>query len=66
MASCLKCGLAKLRRDKLGRRKCRRCGVMPSAKFLDRGGNRPRCDAVIIEVDEVDYGREQFDEAPAG
>lgn len=43
MASCLKCGKAKLRRDKQGRRKCRHCGVMPSAKQLDQGGN-PRRD----------------------
>lgn len=41
MAACLKCGQAKLRRDKMGRFKCRRCGVAPSAKFLDMGGNPP-------------------------
>ena len=39
MGSCLKCGRAKLKRDKLGRRKCKRCGFMPSGKFLDLGGN---------------------------
>lgn len=39
MASCLRCGKAKLPRDKSGRRKCRRCGVMPSNRHLDRGGN---------------------------
>lgn len=41
MASCLKCGQAKLRRDKRGRRKCRHCGVMPSGRGLDMGGNAP-------------------------
>ena len=41
MAACLKCGKAKLRRDDHGRRKCRRCGCMPSGRKLDQGGNPP-------------------------
>lgn len=50
MASCIRCGQSKLRRDKLGRRKCKRCGVMPSAKHLDRGGNkRPPPQPIICE-----------------
>jgi transcription initiation factor TFIIIB Brf1 subunit/transcription initiation factor TFIIB len=48
MASCIRCGKAKLKRDKHGRRKCGRCGVMPSNRRLDQGGNpRP------IECEEV-------------
>jgi ribosomal protein L37AE/L43A len=42
MASCLKCGKRKLPRDKHGRYKCARCGVMPSNKWLDQGGNPTR------------------------
>lgn len=48
MACCIRCGKAKLRRDRRGRRKCGRCGVMPSNRRLDQGGNpRP------IECEEI-------------
>lgn len=53
MASCLKCGKSKLRSDKFGRRKCRRCGVMPSNKHLDRGGNYPLIDDDEDEQEET-------------
>lgn len=39
MASCVKCGQAGLARDKMRRRRCKRCGVQPSGQFMDRGGN---------------------------
>jgi len=38
MASCIKCGQRKLRKDSHGRRKCKRCGVNPSNNHLDRSG----------------------------
>jgi hypothetical protein len=58
MASCLKCGRAKLPRDKFGKYKCRRCGVAPSGKWLDQGGEpqtRPGivCEPICGDLDTV-------------
>lgn len=53
MASCIKCGQAKLKRDKAGVRKCKKCGAMPSAKFLNRGGNYPAEDSCLTNVSEI-------------
>ena len=36
MASCPKCGRTKLRKDKAGRRKCRRCGFLRGLMLRDR------------------------------
>ena len=43
MASCIKCGQRKLRKDRYGRRKCKRCGVNPSNNHLDRSGIKMEC-----------------------
>lgn len=63
MASCPKCGKPKVRRNKLGQRKCKRCGCLPSNKFLDRGGNPmfPKtrdliCEAIDEAIDNVLFG----------
>jgi uncharacterized Zn finger protein (UPF0148 family) len=38
MPSCPKCGKVKVRKRADGRRKCKRCGVLQSGKFLNRSG----------------------------
>lgn len=38
MADCHKCGAGKLRKQRDGRRKCKRCGFLPGRKLLDRSG----------------------------
>ena len=54
MAACNKCGKPRVRRDKQGRRKCRRCGFLPSgARRLDQGGNPPALhDEEIVHHDD--------------
>lgn len=52
MASCPKCGKPKVRRNKRAMRVCRHCGVLPSNKHLDQGGNPPpiTCEPVEPQI----------------
>lgn len=41
MGACPGCGKPKVRKNKAGVRRCLRCGVLPTGRFLDRAG-QPR------------------------
>jgi transcription initiation factor TFIIIB Brf1 subunit/transcription initiation factor TFIIB len=38
MASCPKCGRQKVGKDIEGRRRCRKCGILPGMNGMDRSG----------------------------